>query len=63
VVGFTGAIEFDWFKPDGTPRKLMDSSKIVNLGRRPRISLSDGLADAYAAFMAAEAQGSKREVL
>lgn len=63
VVGFTGAIEFDRSKPDGAPRKLMDSRRIGNLGWRPRICLSDGLASAYAAFLAEEEQGSQREVL
>jgi len=54
VVGFGGAITRDLSKPDGTPRKLMAGDKLRALGWRPRISLRDGLADAYAAFLAAD---------
>lgn len=52
VVGFEGAIEWDHSKPDGTPRKLMDSSRINALGWKPQISLKEGLALAYADFLA-----------
>ena len=54
VVGFKGAITRDLSKPDGTPRKLMAGDKLRALGWRPRISLKDGLADAYGAFLAAD---------
>jgi len=54
VVGFDGTITRDLSKPDGTPRKLMAGDKLRALGWRPRISLRDGLADAYAAFLAAD---------
>jgi GDP-L-fucose synthase len=47
VVGFNGKITFDTSKPDGTPRKLMDSTRIHNLGWRHRTPLSDGLKLAY----------------
>lgn len=47
VVGYDGEIAFDASRPDGTPRKLMDSSQLASLGWRPRIGLRDGLADAY----------------
>lgn len=50
VVGFRGELTFDASRPDGTPRKLMDSSRLHALGWRPRIALRDGLADALAAF-------------
>lgn len=50
VLGFEGALEFDASKPDGTPRKLLDISKIKSLGWSPRISLRDGIADAYRWF-------------
>ena len=50
VVGFTGALAFDASRPDGTPRKLMDSGKLLAMGWAPRIALYDGLADAYAHF-------------
>lgn len=43
TTGFEGQIHFDTTKPDGTPRKLMDSSKIKSLGWQPRIGLKDGL--------------------
>ena len=50
VLGFDGKLEFDTSKPDGTPRKLLDISKIKSLGWSPRISLRDGIADAYRWF-------------
>ena len=50
VLGFDGALEFDTSKPDGTPRKLLDISKIKSLGWSPKISLRDGIADAYRWF-------------
>ncbi len=46
VAGFKGKLVFDASRPDGTPRKLMDSSRLAALGWQPRISLRDGLADA-----------------
>jgi GDP-L-fucose synthase len=50
VLGFNGSLEFDASKPDGTPRKLLDISKIKSLGWSPKISLRDGIADAYRWF-------------
>lgn len=47
VVGFEGEIVWDSSKPDGTPRKLMDSSKLARLGWEPKISLKDGLEGTY----------------
>lgn len=47
VVGFQGAIEFDLSKPDGTPRKLVDVTKIRELGWSPRIHLKDGIRSTY----------------
>lgn len=47
VTGFTGLLEFDATKPDGTPRKLMDVSRLADLGWKASISLEDGLRDAY----------------
>lgn len=52
VVGFDGDVEFDASKPDGTPRKLMDSSRINSLGWRPRVSLERGLELTYQDFLA-----------
>jgi GDP-L-fucose synthase len=51
VTGFRGSIEFDPSKPDGTPRKLLDISRLQALGWSAGISLSDGLKDAYAWFL------------
>jgi GDP-L-fucose synthase len=42
-VGYTGALEFDSTKPDGTPRKLMDITKLSNLGWKPKIKLQEGI--------------------
>jgi GDP-L-fucose synthase len=54
VVGFTGTIATDPNKPDGTPRKLLDVSKLTATGWRPRYGLRDGLVDAYRWFAANE---------
>jgi GDP-L-fucose synthase len=51
AVGFSGEIVFDTGKPDGTPRKLMDSSRLHKLGWRARIPLDEGLARAYQDFL------------
>lgn len=51
VVGFDGEILTDPARPDGTPRKLMDSGRLFALGWRPRIALEDGLRAAYADFL------------
>jgi GDP-L-fucose synthase len=51
VTGFGGSVEFDRSKPDGTPRKLLDVSRLQALGWSAGISLSDGLKDAYAWFL------------
>lgn len=58
VLEFRGAMEFDASKPDGTPRKLLDISKIQSLGWSPRIPLREGIADAYRWFC--ENQGEAR---
>jgi GDP-L-fucose synthase len=50
VVGFRGELEFDRSKPDGTPRKLLDVTKITALGWRPKISLEDGIRATYRWF-------------
>ena len=50
VVGFEGDIAFDESRPDGTPRKLMDNSKIAELGWRPKVPLRAGLEKMYAWF-------------
>jgi len=50
VIGFNGEIEFDSSKPDGSPRKLMDSSRLKNLGWNPKIDLKLGLELTYQSF-------------
>jgi GDP-L-fucose synthase len=51
VVGFTGELVFDTSKPDGTPRKLLDISRITALGWKPKVALADGIALAYKDFL------------
>ena len=50
VVGFEGSIEWDSSKPDGSPRKLMDSSLLTNLGWTPKWDLKAALCRTYADF-------------
>jgi GDP-L-fucose synthase len=47
VVGFDGALEFDKSKPDGTPRKLLDTARLSELGWQPSISLEKGIRETY----------------
>jgi GDP-L-fucose synthase len=51
VIGYEGEIEWDTSKPDGTPRKLMDSSRLNALGWTPNIDLKEGVAHAYEDFL------------
>ena len=51
VVGFEGSIAHDLSQPDGTPRKMLDSGKLHDLGWKPAWNLRDGIADAYAWFV------------
>ena len=50
AIGYSGALTFDHSKPDGTPRKLLDVSRLHGLGWRPRISLQAGIHATYAWF-------------
>jgi GDP-L-fucose synthase len=52
VVGYTGELVFDPSRPDGAPRKLLDVSKLTNLGWRPKITLREGIHGAYADYLA-----------
>jgi nucleoside-diphosphate-sugar epimerase len=61
-IGYNGKIVFDATKPDGTPRKLLDVSKILALGWKPTVTLSNGLALSYAAYTEARRTGTLREV-
>lgn len=56
VVGFVGEIDWDHSKPDGMPRKLLDTSRINELGWTPRISLKDGLSSTYEWYQRTMAQ-------
>ncbi len=56
VVGFTGELDFDSSKPDGTPRKMLDSSKINALGWKPRVGLREGIAETYRWYLEKVAQ-------
>jgi GDP-L-fucose synthase len=62
TVGYTGRLTFDTTKPDGTPRKLMDVSRLSSLGWRARISLEDGMRQAYEAFLRELRSGRLRAV-
>lgn len=57
IVGFGGTIKLDRSKPDGTPRKLMDSSRLRHLGWSPKIALREGIATTYDWY------GRNREIL
>jgi GDP-L-fucose synthase len=56
TVGFSGELVFDTTKPDGTPRKLLDTSRINALGWRPKIGLQDGLRGYYDWFLAHQSE-------
>ena len=60
VLGVKIKIIFDKSKPDGTPRKLMDSSRLRALGWKPRISLQDGIRQTYNWFMQSGAESKRR---
>jgi len=57
IVGFAGEIVWDPSKPDGTPRKLMDTSRLFAMGWRPRVSLETGIRLAYEDFLARQPRG------
>ncbi len=59
IVGFTGTISYDSSRPDGTPRKLLDVSRLNALGWRARTSLEEGLALAYRAFLTERKQAAE----
>jgi GDP-L-fucose synthase len=60
VTGYRGRIAWDPSKPDGTPRKLLDVSRLAALGWRARIGLREGLERTYASFLAERAAGTLR---
>ena len=60
VVGFPGRIVWDATKPDGTPRKLMDVSRLAALGWKAKIGVREGVEKTYTAFLTEQAAGSLR---
>jgi GDP-L-fucose synthase len=60
TVGFTGTVRWDASKPDGTPRKLLDVSKLSRLGWRARLDLRAGLEQTYESYLAELAEGRLR---
>jgi GDP-L-fucose synthase len=60
TVGYRGNISFDTSKPDGTPRKLLDVSKLKQLGWQASMPLPEGLRRAYAAFVELTEDGANR---
>jgi len=61
VTGFKGKLEWDTKRPDGTPRKLMDSSKLMATGWRPKFDLESGIRNAYDDFLNALNKENLRE--
>ena len=62
ITGFNGKLLWDSSKPDGTPRKFMDSSKLLATGWRPKYELESGLRHAYADFLSRRTSGVLREL-
>jgi GDP-L-fucose synthase len=60
IVGFQGKIVWDASKPDGSPRKLLDTSRLNSFGWKPRISLKAGLVNTYQAFLEEKRAGKLR---
>lgn len=61
VTGFRGRVTYDRSKPDGTPRKLLDVTRLARLGWRAKIGLREGLADTYRWFLDTRGRGTHRE--
>jgi GDP-L-fucose synthase len=60
IIGFSGEITWDTSKPDGTPRKLLDSSRVLAMGWRPQIDLETGIRLAYEDFLGRTERGMRR---
>ena len=58
VIDYKGKLIFDASRPDGTPRKLLESSRLMEMGWRPRTSLREGLKRTYAEFIAGHCRTS-----
>ena len=63
VIGFQGEIQRDTTKPDGAPRKLMNSAKLHAMGWNPAVALSDGIVDAYGDFLKHERRRGRGDVM
>jgi len=61
IVGYEGTLDFDPSKPDGTPRKLLDTSRINATGWSPKITLEDGIARTYQSYLQEKAAGALRQ--
>jgi GDP-L-fucose synthase len=61
AAGFTGKIEWDTSEPDGTPRKILDVSRVKALGWKPKITLDVGIASTIAWYKEANARGEVRK--
>ena len=59
VIGYTGEISFDTSRPDGTPRKWLDVSRLARLGWRARTTLEDGIRLAYRAYLTESKQAAE----
>ncbi|MFZ4388217.1 MAG: NAD-dependent epimerase/dehydratase family protein, partial [Chthoniobacterales bacterium] len=62
VTGFKGDLAWDSSKPDGTLRKLMDSSKLLATGWLPKYDLESGIRNAYADFLSLQSAGTLRQL-
>ena len=59
TVGYNGTISYDTSRPDGTPQKLLDISRLAELGWRARTSLEDGIRLAYQAYLREQQQAAE----
>jgi GDP-L-fucose synthase len=62
ITGFGGELLWDSSKPDGTPRKFMDSTRLLSTGWRPRYDLENGIRHAYADFLSLQSAGALRQI-
>ncbi len=61
IVGYTGELKWNTEKPDGTPRKLMDVSRLHNMGWKHRIGLREGITSVYAEFAKSELANGREQ--